>query len=88
MNEAFAAQCPVIASNTTSVLEVTGDAAWSVPPSSTESISAAMFDVLQQSNEREYKTKAAWHAPDTTPGKPVPSKPWRFTAILAGTGKC
>lgn len=55
VNEAFAAQCPVIASNTTSVLEVTGDAAWSVPPSSAESISAAMLEVPQQSNEREQK---------------------------------
>lgn len=53
--EAFAAQCPVIASNTTSVPEVTGDAAWSVDPFSAESISAAMLDVLQQSNEREQK---------------------------------
>ena len=53
--EAFAAQCPVIASNTTSVPEVTGDAAWSVDPSSAESINAAMFDVLQQSDERTQK---------------------------------
>ena len=53
--EAFAAQCPVIASNTTSVPEVTGDAAWSVDPSSAESISAAMLDVLQHSDEREQK---------------------------------
>lgn len=47
--EAFAAQCPVIASNTTSLPEVTGDAAWSVDPLDAESISAAMLDVL--SNE-------------------------------------
>lgn len=53
--EAFAAQCPVIASNTTSVPEVTGDAAWSVDPYSTESISSAMLDVLQQGDEREQK---------------------------------
>ena len=53
--EAFAAQCPVIASNTTSVPEVTGDAAWSVDPSSAESISAAMLDVLQHSDQREQK---------------------------------
>lgn len=44
--EAFAAQCPVIASNTTSLPEVTGDAAWSVDPLEAESISAAMLDVL------------------------------------------
>jgi len=44
--EAFAAQCPVIASNTTSLPEVTGDAAWSVDPTDAQSISAAMLDVL------------------------------------------
>jgi alpha-1,3-rhamnosyl/mannosyltransferase len=53
--EAFAAQCPVIASNTTSVPEVTGDAAWSVDPLSPESISAAMLDVLQHTDDREQK---------------------------------
>lgn len=53
--EAFAAQCPVIASNTTSVPEVTGDAAWSIDPSSAESICAAMLDVLQQGDEHEQK---------------------------------
>lgn len=44
--EAFAAQCPVIASNTTSLPEVTGDAAWAVDPMDVDSISAAMMDVL------------------------------------------
>jgi alpha-1,3-rhamnosyl/mannosyltransferase len=44
--EAFAAQCPVIASNTTSLPEVTGDAAWAVDPQDAESISEAMLDVL------------------------------------------
>lgn len=53
--EAFAAQCPVIASNTTSVQEVAGDATWSVDPSSVESISAAMLNVLQQNDHREQK---------------------------------
>jgi len=53
--EAFAAQCPVIASNTTSVPEVTGDAAWPVDPSSAQSISAAMLSVLEHSDEREQK---------------------------------
>ncbi len=47
--EAFAAQCPVIASNTTSLPEVTGNAAWAVDPLDAPSISAAMLDVL--SNE-------------------------------------
>ena len=53
--EAFAAQCPVIASNTTSLPEVAGDAAWSVDPYNVESISAAMLNVLQQSDDREQK---------------------------------
>jgi alpha-1,3-rhamnosyl/mannosyltransferase len=53
--EAFAAQCPVIASNTTSLPEVTGDAAWPVDPSSAANISAAMLSVLQHSDEREEK---------------------------------
>jgi alpha-1,3-rhamnosyl/mannosyltransferase len=44
--EAFAAQCPVIASNTTSLPEVTGDAAWTVDPNDADSISEAMLDVL------------------------------------------
>jgi alpha-1,3-rhamnosyl/mannosyltransferase len=44
--EAFAAQCPVIASNTTSLPEVTGNAAWAVDPLDASSISAAMLDVL------------------------------------------
>jgi glycosyltransferase involved in cell wall biosynthesis len=44
--EAFAAKCPVIASNTTSLPEVTGNAAWAVDPLDASSISAAMLDVL------------------------------------------
>jgi alpha-1,3-rhamnosyl/mannosyltransferase len=51
--EAFAAQCPVIASNTTSLPEVAGDASWPVDPSSADSISAAMQAVLEQSTLRE-----------------------------------
>lgn len=50
--EAFAAQCPVIASNTTSLPEVTGDAAWSVDPLDADSIAAAMLDVLQNDELR------------------------------------
>jgi alpha-1,3-rhamnosyl/mannosyltransferase len=53
--EAFAAQCPVIASNTTSLPEVTGNAAWAVDPLDASSISAAMLDVLSNDalrNER------------------------------------
>jgi len=53
--EAFAAQCPVIASNTTSLPEVAGDAAWAVDPTSVDSISAAMMAVLEPSDEREKK---------------------------------
>lgn len=50
--EAFAAQCPVIASNTSSLPEVTGDAAWAVDPLNTQSISAAMLDVLNNDELR------------------------------------
>jgi alpha-1,3-rhamnosyl/mannosyltransferase len=50
--EAFAAQCPVIASNTTSLPEVTGDAAWAVDPMDIERIAAAMLDVLQNDELR------------------------------------
>lgn len=46
--EAFAAQCPVIASNNTSLPEVTADAAWPVDPYDVDSISSAMRDVLTQ----------------------------------------
>ncbi|SER59814.1 alpha-1,3-rhamnosyl/mannosyltransferase [Pseudomonas sp. NFACC02] len=44
--EAFAAQCPVIASDTTSLPEVTGEAAWRVDPKDVDSIKAAMLNVL------------------------------------------
>jgi alpha-1,3-rhamnosyl/mannosyltransferase len=50
--EAFAAQCPVIASNTTSLPEVTGDAAWAVDPLDVDSIRAAMIDVLSNDSLR------------------------------------
>lgn len=53
--EAFAAQCPVIASNSTSVPEVAGDAAWAVDPYSVDSISTAMQDLLNQPEAREDK---------------------------------
>lgn len=55
--EAFAAQCPLIASNTTSLPEVTGDAAWQVDPASAESISLAMRNVLEQHEERDRKVQ-------------------------------
>lgn len=53
--EAFAAQCPVIASNTTSLPEVTGNAAWQVDPYDIDSISKAMLDVLEQNVKSEEK---------------------------------
>ncbi|MCW6057660.1 glycosyltransferase family 4 protein [Pseudomonas fragariae (ex Marin et al. 2024)] len=56
--EAFAAQCPLIASNNSSLPEVTGDAAWAVDPNSAESISTAMLAVLEQSEERERKVRS------------------------------
>ncbi|KTC56133.1 glycosyl transferase family 1 [Pseudomonas fluorescens ABAC62] len=55
--EAFAAQCPLIASNTSSLPEVTGDAAWAVDPEDVESIRKAMLDVLEQPEERERKVQ-------------------------------
>lgn len=53
--EAFAAQCPVIASNSTSLPEVTGDAAWPVDPYDVDSISAAMLDLLSNRELRASK---------------------------------
>lgn len=53
--EAFAAQCPVIASNSTSLPEVTGDAAWPVDPYDVDSISAAMLDLLSDPQQRATK---------------------------------
>jgi alpha-1,3-rhamnosyl/mannosyltransferase len=50
--EAFAAQCPVIASNTTSLPEVTADAAWAVDPTNVDSIRSAMLDVLRDNDLR------------------------------------
>lgn len=50
--EAFAAQCPVIVSNTTSLPEVAGNAAWSVDPLDTQSIATAMLDVLNNDTLR------------------------------------
>lgn len=55
--EAFAAQCPLIASNSTSLPEVTGDAAWQVDPYDVDSISTAMQDVLDQPALREERTQ-------------------------------
>ncbi|MCA5971527.1 glycosyltransferase family 4 protein [Pseudomonas syringae pv. syringae] len=56
--EAFAAQCPLIASNNSSLPEVTGNAAWAVDPHSAESISTAMLAVLEQPEERERKVQS------------------------------
>jgi len=53
--EAFAARCPVIASNSTSLPEVAGDAAWMVDPYDVDSISAAMQALLNQPALREEK---------------------------------
>lgn len=46
--EAFAARCPVITSNTTSLPEVAGDAALLVDPLQADSIAAAMQEILEQ----------------------------------------
>lgn len=53
--EAFAARCPVIASNSTSLPEVAGDAAWMVDPYDVGSINAGMLAVLSQPALREEK---------------------------------
>ncbi|MFH7451068.1 glycosyltransferase, partial [Pseudomonas syringae pv. tagetis] len=55
--EAFAAQCPLIPSNNSSLPEVTGDASWAVDPHNPVSFSAAMRNVLEQPEERERKVR-------------------------------
>jgi alpha-1,3-rhamnosyl/mannosyltransferase len=55
--EAFAARCPVIASNSTSLPEVAGDAAWLVDPYDVDSISDAMQGVLNQPALREQRVQ-------------------------------
>ena len=56
--EAFAARCPVIASNTTSIPEVAGDAAWMIDPTDSTSIASAMLDVLNNPSLRERRIEA------------------------------
>lgn len=46
--EAFAARCPVITSNTTSLPEVAGDAAILIDPTQTDAIAAAMRRILEE----------------------------------------
>lgn len=53
--EAFAAQCPVIASASTSVAEVAGDACWAVDPRDVASIHRAMLASLQDAEARQLK---------------------------------
>ncbi|EPL9726798.1 TPA: glycosyltransferase family 4 protein [Pseudomonas putida] len=55
--EAFAAQCPVLASNSTSVPEVAGDASWAVDPYDVDSISSAMQALLEQDALRDEKVR-------------------------------
>ena len=56
--EAFAARCPVIASSTTSLPEVTGSAAWLVDPTNATDIAAAMLDVLNNPSKRKANIEA------------------------------
>lgn len=49
--EAFAARCPVITSNTTSLPEVAGDAALLVDPTQEEAIAAAMLELLEHPDQ-------------------------------------
>ena len=51
--EAFSSGCPVIASKTTSIPEVGGDAAIYVDPLSEEEISAAMYRLIQDNDLRQ-----------------------------------
>ncbi len=55
--EAFAAQCPVITSNSSSLPEVTGNAAWAVDPYDVDSISAAMRDLLADETLRAQRVE-------------------------------
>lgn len=50
--EAFASNCPVISSNTTSIPEVAGDAAILVDPNSIDQISSAMYKISTNSELR------------------------------------
>lgn len=56
--EAFAAGCPVITSNTTSLPEVAGDAAWLIDPTNSTEIAAAMLDTLTNQSLREQRIEA------------------------------
>lgn len=55
--EAFAARCPVITSNVTSVPEVAGEAGWSVDPWESSSILQGMQGVLADESAREEKVR-------------------------------
>lgn len=56
--EAFAARCPVIASNTTSIPEVAGHAAWLIDPTDSADIASAMLAVLEDQRLREERIEA------------------------------
>ena len=56
--EAFAAQCPVIASNSSSLPEVAAGAAWEVDPHCVDSIHAALQAVLTDAPLREHKVRS------------------------------
>jgi glycosyltransferase involved in cell wall biosynthesis len=45
--EAFAAQCPVIASNTTSIPEIAGEAAYLVDPTDHQAMMIAMLEIIE-----------------------------------------
>jgi len=56
--EAFAARCPVIASNTTSIPEVAGHAAWLIDPTDSADIASAMLAVLEDQQLRKERIEA------------------------------
>jgi glycosyltransferase involved in cell wall biosynthesis len=55
--EAMACGCPVVCSNTTSLPEIAGDAAWLVDPCDPEAIAAGIADVLDD-DERRHAMRA------------------------------
>ncbi|WP_417447315.1 MULTISPECIES: glycosyltransferase family 4 protein [Gammaproteobacteria] len=56
--EAFAARCPVITSNMTSLPEVAGEAAWLINPTDSAEIATAMLNVLENQTLRAARIEA------------------------------
>jgi glycosyltransferase involved in cell wall biosynthesis len=56
--EAMACGTPVITSNTSSLPEVVGDAALTLPPTDTEALAEAMAELLQDTSRRQALVQA------------------------------